>query len=154
MAGRLTRVASWSGVAQPPWLRAAAAIAERSSLAAPTNAGSVRLAGLVSSPQRFAAPGWTYERPTRNTGQDRVAALKLGDALGAHRVRGPALPSCATMQEFTCAEVASCGRCACWPWRHCLLLAVEQHQWNAQYSDSVCGAASASLLQSLLSYCD
>ena len=54
-AGRLTRVASWSGVAQPPWLLAAAAIAERSSLAAPTNAGSVRLAGLVSSPQRFAA---------------------------------------------------------------------------------------------------
>jgi hypothetical protein len=47
-------VASWSGVAHPPWLLAVAAIAARSSLAAPANAGSVRLAGLVSSPQRFA----------------------------------------------------------------------------------------------------
>ena len=42
-------------MAHPVGLVAAAAIAARTSLAAPTSAGSVRLAGLVSSPQRFAA---------------------------------------------------------------------------------------------------
>jgi hypothetical protein len=43
------------GVAHPVGLVAVAAIAARTSLAAATSAGSVRLAGLVSSPQRFAA---------------------------------------------------------------------------------------------------
>jgi hypothetical protein len=42
-------------VAHPVGLVAAAAIAPRTSLAAPTSVGSVRLGGLVSSPQRFAA---------------------------------------------------------------------------------------------------
>ena len=61
VAGRSTRLASCSGVAHPVGLVAAAAIAARTSLAAATSAGSVRLAGLVSSPHRFAArlhPTW------------------------------------------------------------------------------------------------
>ena len=41
-------------MAHPVWLVAVAAIAARTSLAAATSAGSVRLAGLVSSPQRLA----------------------------------------------------------------------------------------------------
>jgi hypothetical protein len=48
------RLASWAGVAHPFWLVAAAAIAARTSLAAATSAGSVRLAVPVSSPKRLA----------------------------------------------------------------------------------------------------
>src|SRR5215211_365326 len=54
MLGRSRRLASWPSVAHPAWFVAVAAIAARTSLAAPTSAGSMRLAGLVNSLQRFA----------------------------------------------------------------------------------------------------
>jgi hypothetical protein len=54
VAGRSIRPAICSGVAHPVWLATAARIAARSWLAASTSAGSVRLAGVVSSAQRRA----------------------------------------------------------------------------------------------------
>ena len=91
-------MASWSGVAQPPWLVAVAAIAERSSLAAPTNAGSVRLAGLVSSPQRFAA-----------LLQATWLASSAGPAAASHRRRyGPL--AAASVMTLVVLVMSACTR--------------------------------------------
>jgi hypothetical protein len=61
--GRSIRPAICSGVAQPVWLATAARMATRSCLAASSRAGSVRLAGVVSSAQRRAErlhASWTF----------------------------------------------------------------------------------------------
>jgi hypothetical protein len=66
-----------------------------------------------------------------------------------------ALPSGATMQKFTCAEVG--GRL--WaaarvnPGNTVFFLKWNGTKWNAQDAQSICGTASAGLPQSLLSYC-
>jgi hypothetical protein len=66
-----------------------------------------------------------------------------------------ALPSGATMQKFTCADVG--GRL--WaaarvnPGNTVFFLRWNGTKWNAQDSQSICGTASAGLPQSLLSYC-
>ena len=66
-----------------------------------------------------------------------------------------ALPAGATMQEFTCANVGgklwAAARVS--PGATVFFLQWNGTKWNAQDSSSVCGAASAGLPQSLLSYC-
>ncbi len=66
-----------------------------------------------------------------------------------------ALPSGATMQEFTCANVGgklwAAARVS--PGATVFFLQWNGTKWNAEDSSSVCGTASAGLPQSLLSYC-
>jgi co-chaperonin GroES (HSP10) len=66
-----------------------------------------------------------------------------------------ALPAGATMQEFTCADVGgklwAAARVS--PGDTVFFLQWNGTKWNAQDSQSICGAASAGLPQSLLSYC-
>jgi hypothetical protein len=65
-----------------------------------------------------------------------------------------ALPAGATMDEFTCADVSgklwAAARVS--PGSTVFFLQWNGTKWNAQDSQSVCGAASAGLPQSLLSY--
>jgi co-chaperonin GroES (HSP10) len=66
-----------------------------------------------------------------------------------------ALPAGATMEEFTCADVAgklwAAARVS--PGDTVFFLQWNGTKWNAQDSGSICGTASAGLPQSLLSYC-
>ena len=66
-----------------------------------------------------------------------------------------ALPSGATMQEFTCADVGgklwAAARVS--PGNTVFFLQWNGTKWNAEDSQSICGTASAGLPQSLLSYC-
>jgi co-chaperonin GroES (HSP10) len=66
-----------------------------------------------------------------------------------------ALPSGATMQEFTCADVGgklwAAARVS--PGDTVFFLQWNGTKWNAEDSQSICGTASAGLPQSLLSYC-
>jgi hypothetical protein len=66
-----------------------------------------------------------------------------------------ALPAGATMQRFTCANVGgrlwAAARVS--PGDTVFFLRWNGTKWNAQDSQSICGAASAGLPQSLLSYC-
>jgi co-chaperonin GroES (HSP10) len=66
-----------------------------------------------------------------------------------------ALPSGATMQKFTCANVGgklwAAARVS--PGDTVFFLRWNGTKWNAQDSQSICGTASAGLPQSLLSYC-
>jgi co-chaperonin GroES (HSP10) len=66
-----------------------------------------------------------------------------------------ALPSGATMQRFTCADVGgklwAAARVS--PGDTVFFLRWNGSKWNAQDSQSICGTASAGLPQSLLSYC-
>ena len=66
-----------------------------------------------------------------------------------------ALPSGATMEEFTCADVSgklwAAARVS--PGATVFFLQWNGTKWNAEDSQSICGTASAGLPQSLLSYC-
>ena len=66
-----------------------------------------------------------------------------------------ALPTGATMQRFTCADVGgklwAAARVS--PGNTVFFLQWNGSKWNAEDSQSVCGTASAGLPQSLLSYC-
>jgi co-chaperonin GroES (HSP10) len=66
-----------------------------------------------------------------------------------------ALPSGATMQEFTCADVGGKLWAAARvnPGDTVFFLQWNGTKWNAEDSQSICGTASAGLPQSLLSYC-
>jgi hypothetical protein len=66
-----------------------------------------------------------------------------------------ALPSGATMEEFTCADVSgklwAAARVS--PGATVFFLQWNGTKWSAEDSQSICGTASAGLPQSLLSYC-
>ena len=66
-----------------------------------------------------------------------------------------ALPGGATMQEFSCAKVGDAEWAAARvsPGDTVFFLQWNGTTWNAEDSQSICGAASAGLPQSLLSYC-
>jgi co-chaperonin GroES (HSP10) len=66
-----------------------------------------------------------------------------------------ALPSGATMEEFTCADVGGKKWAAARvkPGNTVFFLQWNGTKWNAEDSQAVCGTASAGLPQSLLSYC-
>ena len=66
-----------------------------------------------------------------------------------------ALPSGATIKEFTCADVGGKLWAAARvdPGDTVFFLQWDGTTWNAQDSQSICGTASAGLPQSLLSYC-
>jgi hypothetical protein len=67
-----------------------------------------------------------------------------------------ALPGGATMERFDCAKVGDTEWAAARvnPGRTVFFLRWHDAKWNAEDSASVCGAASAGLPQSLLSYCE
>ena len=104
-------------MAHPVGFVAAAAIAARTSPAAPTNSGSVRLAGLVSSPQRFAArlhATWLAS----STGASRcMMSLSIWPFRAAASVRTPAVLVMSAWTRATRTRSAGSGllarvRCA------------------------------------------
>jgi hypothetical protein len=119
------------------------------------NLTAVSVLGLVLA---FSACGSSPSTPSADTPSSAATTSSAGSGTKADcssQAILSALPGGATMEEFTCADVGgqkwAAARVS--PDNTVFFLQWNGTKWNAEDSGSVCGAASAGLPKSLLSYC-